>query len=201
MKRTFFSAMLAMLLIVLLALPAQAGSNPRLPDLSAVLGVEGEFYKSTQEKQGLCHTYIYEVEMTVDEAGKAIVVYTEELKRLGFEAQTGKAENAIRYMTFTCDTGKTELAVFVMDGAKSLANGGEGLLWFVLVVPDTTEFVLGKGSSGILNGGTRCIECGGSKKCAYCGGSGRYNYGNGYEACVVCDGDRICTVCDGKGSY
>lgn len=202
LKRIFW----ALALCLALALPAlaQEAQTPVLPDISTVLGVEGELYGESEEESGPYHTYLYEVDMTIDRLAKVIVAYSEALRTRGFEPQRETASNALNavyYMTYTCDAGVAELAVFVAGGASELAEGGEGTLWFALAVPDALGFVPGTGAAELVEGGTRCIDCGGVGRCAYCGGMGTYDYGQGKENCVVCDGAGICTVCDGEGSY
>ncbi|MGN0742062.1 MAG: hypothetical protein ACI4L8_05395 [Candidatus Fimadaptatus sp.] len=196
----------ALALCLALALPAlaQEAQTPVLPDISTVLGVEGELYGESEEESGPYHTYRYEADMTIDRLAKVIVAYSEALRTRGFEPQrktASNATNALYFMTYTCDAGETQLAVFVADGAKELSEGGEGTLWFALAVPDALGFVPGTGAAELVEGGTRCIDCGGVGRCAYCGGMGTYDYGQGQETCVVCDGAGICTVCDGVGSY
>lgn len=187
-------------LCLVVSLPAQAATW--LPDIGPVLGAKGELYGATEEESGPYHTYIYEVEMTVDQISNVIVAYTEALKTRGFSAQKkSNPSGAVYYMTYTCDDGVTELAVFVTGNAKELSEGGKGSLWFVLAVPDATDFTLGLGTSDLVEGGTRCIECRGSGRCKYCSGSGRYKNGKKYETCFACNGNGICNICDGEGSY
>lgn len=187
-------------LSLIIALPAQAATW--LPDIGPVLGVKGELYGASEEKNGPYHTYIYDVEMTIDQISNVIVAYTEALKTRGFSAQKrSNPSGAVYYMTYTCDDGMTELAVFVTGNAKELSEGDKGLLRFVLAIPDSTDFTLGLGTSDLVEGGTRCIECRGSGRCIYCAGSGRYKNGKKYETCFACNGNGVCSICDGEGSY
>lgn len=187
-------------LCLVVVLPAQAATW--LPDIGPVLGVKGELYSATEEKNGPYHTYVYEVEMNIDQVSNIIVAYTEALKTRGFSAKKqANPSGAIYYMTYTCDDGLTELGIFVVDNAKELSHGGKGSLLFVLAVPDSTDFTLGLGTSDLVEGGTRCIECRGSGRCKYCSGSGRYKNGRKYETCFACNGNGVCSVCDGEGSY
>lgn len=203
-KKGFLAFVMALLAAVLTALPATA-EGPRLPDIGPVLGVEGELYStSVGDSSGLpYHNYVYDKEMTLDEVSKVLVAYTEAARELGFTVKTADASkvNAIRYMAYTCDEGRAELAVVPMKNTKNLLTGGKAELRFLLCVQDSMAFELGRGTSGLVEGGTRCIECKGSGRCRYCGGSGRYDYGQGYETCVVCDGSGICNLCDGEGKY
>lgn len=203
-KRSFLALTAALLAAALLALPA-AAEGPRLPDIGPVLGVEGELYSTSEgDSSGLpYHNYVYDKEMTLDEVSKVLVAYTEAVRELGFTVKTLDASEvkAIRYMAYICDEGRAEMAILVNKNAKGLAEGGAGELRFVLCVQDSMTFELGRGTSLLVEGGTRCIECNGSGRCRYCGGSKRYNYGQGYETCVVCDGSGVCNLCDGEGKY
>ena len=190
------------LAVALLMLSTAAAEGLQLPDVGVRLGVEGELYGTSQEKSGPYHTYLYEVEMTLDGAADVIVDYTEAARETGFTPQSNAVEGAlIKYMSFSDETGMADLALYVVDGAKELASGGAGTLWFALAVPDSMAFELGDGGPFLVEGGTRCVECGGSGTCAYCGGLGSCDYGAGYETCVVCDGSGLCNVCDGEGKY
>lgn len=60
------------------------------------------------------------------------------------------------------------------------------------------DFTLGFGTSDLVKGDTRCIECRGSGRCIYCSGSGRYKNGRKYETCFACNGVR--SVRDNEGS-
>lgn len=202
-KKTFaFGLILALLAALFTALPAVA-EGPRLPDIGPLLGVEGELYQTKEEPSGLYDYYKYNTQMTLDQFTSLVVDYGEALRELGFSIQRLSTEGSrlIFLMAYTCETGDATLGVFPTDSGKSLAEGGEGDLAFVLAVPDSMEFTLGEGTSLLAERGTRCIECNGSGSCRYCAGSGSCNYGNGYETCVVCDGSGICNVCDGEGKY
>lgn len=202
-KKAFaFGLILALLAALLTALPAVA-EGPRLPDIGPLLGVEGELYQTKEEPSGLYNYYMYNTQMTLDQFASLVVDYGEALRKLGFSIQRLSTEGSslIFLMAYTCETGDATLGVFPTDSGKSLAEGGEGDLAFVLAVPDSMEFTLGEGTSLLVERGTRCIECSGSGSCRYCAGSGSCNYGNGYETCVVCDGSGICNVCDGEGKY
>lgn len=167
-----------------------------------LLDVEAELYAEPEDGEEAYYTYIYEADMTLDEAAAALVDYTEAARELGFEPQSFRTDiGTVRYMTFSADELRADLALFVMDGAEEIAGGGSGTFWFVLAVPEAMEFTLGDGGSSLTAGGTRCIECGGSGSCSYCGGTGRYDYGDGYEDCIICDGSGVCNVCDGAGKY
>lgn len=107
----------------------------------------------------------------------------------------------IKYMSFSGETGMADLALYAADGAEALANGEAGTLWFALAVPDAMAFEPGEGGPCLAEGGTRCIECGGSGRRTYCAGSGSTNYGDGYEECIICEGSGTCDVCDGEGKY
>ena len=72
-------------LCLVVVLPAQAATW--LPDIGPVLGVKGELYSATEEKNGPYHTYVYEVEMNIDQVSNIIVAYTEALKTRGFSAK------------------------------------------------------------------------------------------------------------------
>lgn len=187
-------------LSLVLALPAQAATW--LPDIGPVLGVTGEFYAASEEKNGPHHTYVYKCTMDIDEMSSIIVAYTEALKTRGFTAKKISNPSGIIYcMDYTCKDGTAQMAIAVMGKAKELSQGGKGVLWFVLAVPDSLDFTLGDGTSKLVQGGTRCSECNGSGRCRYCSGSGRCKYGKKYETCVICDGNGVCNICDGEGSY
>lgn len=195
-----FSLLLGILL--LFAFCAYAEEDPQLPDVGVLLGVEGELYRASQEKSGPYHTYLYEVEMTIDEAASIIVDYTEAAREAGFTPKSNATEGVmIKYMSFSAETGMADLALYVAGKSEELANGEAGTLWFALAVPDAMAFVLGDGGPYLVEGGTRCPECGGSGKCAYCGGTGSDDYGNGYEECIICKGTGICDICEGEGKY
>lgn len=189
---------LTLLAALLAALPACAADGPRLPDVGPALGVKGALYSA---EDGY-HVYRYDTQMTLDGMSHIVMAYGEALRELGFSIQRQSAEGSLIFlMSYTCKTGKAELGVFLTANAKSLAEGGKGDLAFVLAVPDSMDFTLGKGTTLLVEGGTRCVECGGTGKCRYCSGSGRANYGQGYETCIICDVSRICNVCDGEGQY
>ena len=190
--------------ILLLLMPAMAEGR-RLPDMGPLLGVQGEFYGTSGDEETY-RFYVYETQMTIDRAAKVLVAYVEALRELGFTAKTldtsGEPASLVRYMRLSDGDSKARLGLIVASGsAESLAKGGEGTLLFALEVPDSMEFVLGLGTALLVEGGTRCSECGGTGRCRYCGGSGRFDYGGGYETCVICDGSTICNLCDGEGSY
>lgn len=188
-------------LCLIVALPAQAATW--LPDIGPVLGVEGELHSASEEKSGPYHTYRYECTMSIDEMSSVIVAYTEALKTRGFDPQKiANTYGSVYYMTYTCDEGQVDLAIFVVDNAKELSEGGEGTLRFALAVPDAVDFTLGHGASELLQGGkTRCSECNGSGRCKYCSGTGTYKNGRKYEACTICNQTGVCNICDGEGSY
>lgn len=203
MKRLYTLLLVCSMLIACWAPVEQACAvaGP-LPDIGVLLGVEAELYGESEEDTGPCHTYIYEVDMTLNEAAGAIVDYTEAVKELGFEPKSISTDiNAVKYMTYSADDLRADLALFIMDDAENIANGDTGTFWFVLVVPDAMSFVLGDGGSSLVAGGTRCIGCDGNGSCSYCGGTGSANYGDGYEECIICDGSGTCNICDGAGKY
>lgn len=192
----------ALLLVLLTALPALAATAPRLPDIGPALGVDGRLYLTKEESNGVYSYYWYDTQMTLDGLSHIVVAYGEALRELGFSIQrlSTQGSNLIFHMSYTCETGRAELGVFPTDSGKSLVEGDKGNLAFLLAVPATMDFTLGKGTSLLVEGGTRCIECGGTGNCRYCYG-GRADYGQGYEDCTICDGSGICNVCDGKGQY
>ncbi len=203
-KKAFaFGLALALLAALLTALPAAVAEGPHLPDIGPLLGVEGELHSSSEEKSGVYHLYLYNVEMTLDELAEAVVDYGEAVRELGFSIQrlSTKGSSLIFLMGYTCEAGEASLGVYPTDSGKSLAEGGKGNLAFALSVSESIDFTLGEGTDLLVEGGTRCIGCKGTGICSYCSGTGRYNYGNGYETCVTCDGSTICALCDGKGKY
>lgn len=203
-KKAFaFVLTFALLSALLTALPAAVAEGPRLPDIGPLLGVKGELYKTEEKPSGLIYCYMYDTKMTLDELSSLLVDYGEAVRELGFSIQRLSTEGSslIFLMNYSCETGDASLGVFPRGSGKSLAEGGEGDLAFVLAVPASMDFTLGEGTSLLVEGGTRCIGCKGTGICSYCSGTGRYNYGNGYETCVTCDGSTICALCDGKGKY
>jgi len=193
---------LALLMVLLTVLPALAATAPRLPDIGPVLGVEGKLHLTQEVSNDLYSYYKYDTQMTLDGLSHIVMAYGEALRELGFSIQRLSTEgsNLIFHMSYTCETGRAELGVFPTDSGKSLVEGDKGGLSFLLAVPATMDFTLGKGTHLLVEGGTRCIECGGTGNCRYCSG-GSANYGQGYEKCIICDGSGICNVCDGKGEY
>lgn len=192
----------ALLLVAVLMSACALAEGPRLPDIGPLIGVEGELYRATEEKSGPYHSYLYKVEMTIEEASAVIVYYTEAARETGFDPSTHASDGAmIRYMSFTAETGIADLALYVIGDAKKLANGEAVELWFLLAVPDSMDFELGDGGPFLVEGGTRCGECGGTGNCSYCGGTGSYNYGDGLDECAACDGTGRCDICDGEGMY
>ena len=197
---------LAFLLVFALAFMAcgfaEELEDLQLPDIGVLLGVEGELYGTSQEESGPYHTYIYEVNMTVEEAADVIVTYTQAATETGFTFQNNEIEGAlIKYMSFSSQEGMADLALFVAGDGEALASGEEGLLWFALAVPDSMAFELGDGGQFLVEGGMRCAECGGSGRCAYCLGTGADDYGEGLEDCIICEGSGICNICGGEGKY
>ncbi len=137
-----FSLLLGILLLFTFCTYAE--EDPQLPDVGVLLGVEGELYRASQEKSGPYHTYLYEVEMTIDEAASIIVDYTEAAREAGFTPKSNATEGVmIKYMSFSAETGMADLALYVAGKSEELANGEAGTLWFALAVPDCDDIRAG----------------------------------------------------------
>ena len=91
--------------------------------------------------------------MTLDEVSAVLVDYTEAARETGFTPQSNAVEGAlIKYMSFSDETGMADLALYVVDGAKELAGGGVGTLWFALAVPDAMSIKIARSSGGARSG-------------------------------------------------
>lgn len=182
-------------------------NGPWLPDPCTALNVDGEYFTTNTENNGVTYdSYIYEFTADYEFVSHFIVTYTEALKNIGYSSKKlTQTNNSVWYQQYTHDDYDdlpgAELAVFVSGDAKTIAEGGESGWVVGLAVPRGYSFVLGNGAPGVVGGNTVCIGCGGTGNCAGCGGTGRANYGDGYETCVICDGNGVCNICDGEGSY
>ena len=177
--------------------------RPLFPDPSNALGVSGEYVLTNTEDNGVTYDfYKYELDANYEQIAHFIVVYTEALKNIGFEAKSVKNGTALWYEKYSYNGGTAaELGIF-SGGTFEEITGGEQCPWRIVIsVPENMVFHSGRGTPGIRNGNTICVGCNGTGHCVGCLGNGRANYGSGYEDCIICGGSGICNICDGEGSY
>ncbi|MCD8108851.1 MAG: hypothetical protein LUE14_01920 [Clostridiales bacterium] len=181
-------------------------SGTYFPDPGTVLGVEGEFYMSEENDDGIMFEYyVYDFEATTSTVGSFMVTYGEAMKNLGFTIKNLTLSSSANMYNkrFEKNDEFAELSVCVTSSSDDSTVTEDTLIsWrMVLAVPESMSFTLGGSVPGVVNGNTVCVGCGGTGNCSGCGGTGRANYGDGYETCILCNGTGICNVCDGAGSY
>lgn len=180
---------------------ARVSTKAWLPDPCNAFGVQGE-YAGTQAWNGMNYSYyIYQKDMTIEEASDCEILYTYVMKKEGFQELHMDDPNVISYVCFTKNGSHyAELALNIIGNDEALDYGGAATWQIILAVPEDLSFYPGKGSDYIYNDGIRCDVCEGDKTCHYCIG-GRANYGAGLETCVICEGSNVCNVCDGMGHW
>lgn len=204
MKKTL-CILLLVCLFMCTAMSAGFAAGYWLPDPGPVFGAEGQKDPRvfTNAKTGSsAHAYLYDFYADRDFAAKQSFVYLDKLNELGITFHEIEFENI--YCAYNIEMGD-EFTQFLMAPADlsdyvSLNEGKVVRMRITMIVPDSWDFTLGKGPSGLTSDGRYvCFACNGSKRCDICNGMGYWRYMGETFDCDACNETGVCAICNGTG--